>query len=67
LAFEGIDDIERCDCLSLGMFSVGDGIADDALKEDFEDTSGFLVDKTGDTFDTTTTRKTTDSGFRDTL
>ena len=31
------------------------------LKEDLEDTTGLLVDETGDTLDTTTTSKTTDS------
>jgi hypothetical protein len=67
LTFEGIDDIERCDSLSLGVFCVGDGITDDTLKEYFEDTSGFFVDETGDTFDTTTTGETTDCGFSNSL
>jgi hypothetical protein len=67
LTLEGIYDIEGCDGLSLGVLGVGDSIADDAFKEDLEDTSGFFVDETGDTFDTTTTSETADSGFRDSL
>jgi hypothetical protein len=67
LTFESIDDIEGSDGLSLGVFCVGDGIADDTLKEYFEDTSGFLVDEARDTLDTTTTRETTDCGFGNSL
>ena len=36
------------------------------LKEDLEDTAGLLVDETGDTLHTTTTRETTDGGLGDT-
>jgi hypothetical protein len=64
LTLERIDDIERCDSLSLGVFGVGDRVADDTFKEDLEDTSGFFVDETGDT---TSSRKTADSGLRDSL
>jgi hypothetical protein len=67
LTLEGIYDIEGCNGLSLGMLGVGDSIADDAFKEDLEDTSGFFVDETGDTLDTTTTSETADRGFRNSL
>ena len=67
MTFESIDDIERSDSLSLGVFCVGDGIADDTLEEYFEDTSGFLVYEARDTLDTTTTRETTDCGFGNSL
>ena len=67
LTLESVYDVEGCDGLSLGVFGVGDGIADNTFKEDFEDTSGLFVDETGDTFDTTTTSETADSGFRDSL
>jgi hypothetical protein len=67
LTFEGVDDIKGCDGLSLGVFGVGDSIADDAFEEDLEDTSGLFVDEAGDTFDTTSACETTDSRFRDTL
>jgi hypothetical protein len=49
------------------VLGVGDGITDDVLKEDLEDTTSLFVDETGDTLDTTTTRETTDSGLSDTL
>ena len=42
------------------MLSVGDGVTDDVLEEDLENTTGLLVDETGDTLHTTTTSETTD-------
>ena len=36
LAFQSIDDIHSGDGLALGVFGVGDGIADDVLKEDLK-------------------------------
>jgi hypothetical protein len=44
LALEGVDNVERGDGLALGVLGVGDGIADDALEESLEDTTGLLVD-----------------------
>ena len=67
LPLEGIDDIHSGDSLPLGMFCVGDGITDDVLKEDLEDTTGLLVDQARDTLDTSTSRQTTNGGFGDTL
>jgi hypothetical protein len=49
------------------MLGVGDGITDDVLEKDLEDTTSLFIDETGDTLDTTTTRETTDSGLGDTL
>jgi hypothetical protein len=49
------------------VFSVCDGISDDALEEGLEDTSGLFVDHGGDTLDTTTTGKTSDGRLGDTL
>lgn len=46
------------------MLGVGDGVADDVLQEDFEDTASLLVDETGDTLDTSTTCETT-NGLQD--
>ena len=46
LAFEGIDDIHGGDSLPLGVLSVGDGITDDVLKEDLQNTTGLFVDET---------------------
>ena len=56
LAFQGIDDIHGGDSLALSVLSVGDGITDDVLKEDLEDTAGLLIDQARDTLDTTTTK-----------
>ena len=67
LTLEGIDDIHSGDSLPLGVFGVGDGITDDVLKEDLEDTTGLLVDQARDTLDTSTSRQTADGGLGDTL
>jgi len=67
LSFEGIDDVHGSDGLPLGVFSVGDGISDDVLKEDLEDTSSLLVDETGDSLHSTSSCQPTDSGLRDSL
>jgi hypothetical protein len=67
LPLEGIDDIHSGDSLPLGVFSVGDGITDDVLKEDLKDTTGLLIDQARDTLDTSTSRQTADSGLGDTL
>ena len=67
LAFQSIDDVHGGDGLSLGVLGVGDGITDDVLQENLQDTTGFFVDEARDTLDTTTTSQTTDSGLGDTL
>jgi hypothetical protein len=82
LALESVDNIKRCNSLTLCVLSVGDSVADDRLEEGLEDTAGLFVDHwteleamrctkrelTGrDTLDTTTTSKTTDGGLCDTL
>jgi len=67
LSLEGIDDVQRCDSLSLGMFSVCDSVSDDSFQEGLEDTSGLFVDHGRDTLDTTTAGKTSDGRLGDTL
>ena len=52
--------------IPLSVLGVCDRVTDDVLKEDLEHTASLLVDKTGDTFDTTTAGQTTDSRFSDT-
>ena len=49
------------------MLGVGDGITDDILKEDLEDTTGLLVDQARDTLDTTTASQAADGGLGDAL
>lgn len=44
LSLERIDDVERGDGLALGVFGVGDCVADDGFEEGFQDAAGFFVD-----------------------
>jgi len=67
LSLEGVDDIHSSDSLPLGVFSVCDGIPDDVLQENLENTSGFLVDETRNTLHTTTASQTTNGRLGDTL
>mmetsp|Transcript_3065 Transcript_3065/g.6607 ORF Transcript_3065/g.6607 Transcript_3065/m.6607 type:complete len:157 (+) Transcript_3065:299-769(+) len=67
LALEGVDDVHGSDGLAASVLRVGDGITNDVLEEDLEDTTGFFVDQSGDTLDTTSTCETTDGRLGDTL
>ena len=63
---EGVDNVERSNSLSLGVLSVGDGVANDRLEEELEDTAGLVVDQTADTLNTTTASETADRRLCDT-
>ena len=67
LPLESIDNIHGSDGLPLGVFSVGDSVPDDVLKENLEDTTGLLVDESGDTLDTSTASQSADSRLGDAL
>ena len=67
LSLEGIDDIHGGDSLPLGVFSVGDSVPDDVLKEDLEDSTGLLVDESRDTLDSSTASQPSDGGLGDSL
>ena len=67
LPLEGIDHVHGGDGLPLGVFGVGDGIPDDVLEEHLEDTTGLLVDESGDTLDSATARQPPDGGLGDAL
>ena len=67
LPLEGIDNVHGGDGLPLGVFSVGDSVPDDVLKENLEHTTGLLIDEARDTLDSTTTSQTSDCGLGDTL
>ena len=67
LTFEGVDDVQGGDRLALGVLGVSDRVSDDVLEEDLENSTGFFVNQTRDTFDSSSTSKTTDSRFGDTL
>ena len=67
LPLESIDNIHGGDGLPLGVFGVGDGIPDDVLKENLEDSTGLLIDESRDTLDSSTTSQTSDGGLGDSL
>ena len=67
LSLEGIDDIHGGDGLPLGVLGVGDGIPDDILKENLQDSSGLFIDESRNTLDSTSAGKTTDGWLGDTL
>ena len=67
LTLECIDNVHSRDSATLCVSCVGDGVTDDLVEEDLEDTVGLLVDGAGDTLDTTTTGETTDGGLGDAL
>ena len=67
LPLEGIDNIHSSDSLPLGVLSVSDGIPDDVLKEDLEDSTGLLVDESRDTLDSSTASQPSDGRLGDTL
>ena len=49
------------------LFSVGDSVTDDRLKEGLEDTAGLFIDHGRDTLDTTTASETANGGLGNTL
>ena len=67
LPLDGVDDIHGGDCLPASMLGVGDGVTDDVLKEDLEDTAVLLVDEATDALDTATASQTADGGLGDAL
>ena len=67
LPLQSVDDIHGGDGLPLGVLGVGDGIPDDVLEENLENSTGLLVDESGDTLDSTTTRQPSDGGLGDAL
>ena len=67
LPLEGIDNIHGSDGLPLGVFGVGDSIPDDVLKENLEDSTGLLIDKSRDTLDSSTASQPSDGGLGDSL
>ena len=67
LALEGVHDVEGRDGLALGVLGVGDGVTDDVLEEDLEDTAGLLVDQAGDALDTSTASQAADGRLGDAL
>ena len=52
LAFKGVYDVHGSNSLALGMFGVGDGVADDIFEEGLEYAAGLFIDKAADTLHT---------------
>merc|ERR1719266_127190 len=67
LSLQCVDDIHCCDSFPLSMFSVGNSISNDVFEEHFQNTSSFLVDKTGNSFHTSTTGQSTNCWLGNTL
>jgi len=67
LPLEGVDNVHGGDGLAASVLGVGDSVADHVLKKDLENTTGFFVDKTTDTFNATTSRETANRGLGDSL
>jgi hypothetical protein len=67
LTLESIDDIHGSDSLTTSMLGVGDGITNDVLKEDLQNTTSLFVDQSRNTLDTTTTSETANSGLGNAL
>jgi len=47
------------------MLGVGDRVTNDVFEKYLEDSTGFFVDETGDTLDSTTTGETADGCWND--
>nr|GMD12457.1 histone H4 [Ipomoea batatas] len=58
LPLEGVDDVHRRHGLPPSVLSVGHGVSDHILEEDFEDSPGLLVDEAGDTLHASSTSQT---------
>ena len=67
LPLERKEHIHGSDGLSLGMLSVSDSVSDHALQVVLENSSGFFVDQTTDTLDTTSSCQSSDRWFSDAL
>ena len=67
LPLERVHDVEGRDGFPLGVLGVGDGVTDDVLEEDLEDTPGLFVDETRDPLHATPTSQTPDGRLGDAL
>ena len=67
LPLESVDHVHGSDSLPLGVLGVGDGVPDDVLEEHLEDSTGLLIDESGDTLDSSTAGQPPDGGLGDTL
>ena len=66
LSLESVDYIHSSDRLSLGVLSVGDGIAHHSVQEGLQDRTSLVVDQTRNTLHTTSSGETANGGLGDT-
>merc|ERR1719300_1377506 len=67
LPLQCVDHIHGSDSLPLGMLSVGDSIPDDILKENFENSSGLLIDESRNPLDSSSAGQPTNGWLSDAL
>ena len=67
LPLQSIHNIHRGNSLPPSMLSISHSITNNILEESLQNSPSLLIDKTRDTFHTTTTSQTTDSRLGDTL
>ncbi|XP_011821884.1 PREDICTED: uncharacterized protein LOC105529367 [Mandrillus leucophaeus] len=67
LALERVNHIHSSDSLALGVLRIGHGVPDHVLQKNLENTSGLLVNQTGDPFNPTTPSKAPNSRLSDAL
>ena len=67
LSLESVDDVKSSDGLSSGVFSVGYRVTDDVLQEGLENSSGLLIDESGNSLDTSSSGQSSDGGLSNTL
>ena len=65
LSLESVDNVEGGDGLTASVFGVGDSVTDDGFQEGLEDSTGFLVDQSGDSLDSPSASETTDGWLGD--
>jgi predicted secreted protein len=58
LTLKSVDDVHGGDGLAFGVLGVSDGIPDDVLKEDFQNSTRLFVDQSRNALDTSTAGKT---------
>jgi hypothetical protein len=67
LALECVHYVHGSHGLATSVLSVGNGVTDDVLEENLKNSTGLLVDETGDALDTATACETADGGLGDAL
>ena len=67
MTLQGINNIHGSDGFASSVLCVGNGVSDDILEKDLENTTSLLIDQSTDTFHTTTTGKAADCRLGNTL